>query len=117
MQGGGAGILGDFLLGEYNRFGKGLTTTLAGPTFSTADNIASTVSAAMHGEDASAKAVSTIINNTPFANLFYLRPVLNHMFIYQLQETVNPGYLRRMERRIEKENNQKFLIKPSDVVR
>ena len=117
LQGGGAGILGDFLLGEYNRFGKGFTTTLAGPTFTTADNIASTVSAAMHGEDASAKAVSTIINNTPFANLFYLRPVLNHMFIYQLQETVNPGYLRRMERRIEKENNQKFLIKPSDVVR
>lgn len=115
-QGGGAGILGDFLMGEYNRFGQTLTTTLAGPTFAMVDNFAAIVSAARNGDDTAAKSLNAIINNMPYANLFYLRPALNYMFIYQLQEQLNPGYLRRMERRIEKENNQKFLIKPSSVL-
>lgn len=116
LQGGGAGIMGDFLMGEYNRFGNTLSTTLAGPTAGTIDDLASIYSALRDGDDAAAKSVSTMINNAPFANLFYLRPALNHMFIYQLQESVNPGYLRRMERRIEKENKQKFLIKPSSAL-
>lgn len=115
LQGGGAGIMGDFLLGEYNRFGQDFTTTAMGPTFSTLNDIAKLYAAARNGDDTAAKALNLTINNMPFANLFYLRPALNYMFIYQLQEAVNPGYLRRMERRVEKENNQKFLIKPSSV--
>lgn len=116
-QGGGAGILGDFLMGEYNRFGQTLTTTAMGPTFSMFDNLASLYSAAKNGEDLAAKTLNVGINHMPFANLFYLRPALNHMFIYQLQEMANPGYLRRMERRVQKQNNQKFFIKPSSAVR
>jgi hypothetical protein len=117
VQGGGAGILGDFLMGEYNRFGQSLSTTLAGPSFAMFDNIAAIASAARNGDDTAAKSLNALINNTPFANLFYIRPALNYMFIYQMQEAVNPGYLRRMERRVEKENNQEFIIKPSSVVK
>lgn len=117
LQGGGAGLMGDFIMGEYNRFGNTLSTTLAGPTAGTIDDMARIYSAIRDGDDAAAKSANFLINNAPFANLFYIRPVLNHMFIYQLQEAMNPGYLRRMERRIEKENNQKFFIKPSDAVR
>jgi hypothetical protein len=116
LQGGGAGIMGDFLLGEYNRFGQDFTTTAMGPTFSTINDLAKIYSAARNGDDTAAKSLNFTINNMPFANLFYLRPALNYMFIYQMQEAVNPGYLRRMERRVEKENNQKFLLKPSSVV-
>ena len=115
-QGGGAGLMGDFLMGEYNKFGQTMTTTAAGPTFALLDNLASLYSAAKSGDDLAAKTLNTAINTMPFANLFYIRPALNYMFIYQLQEAVNPGYLRRMERRVEKENNQKFLIKPSSVI-
>lgn len=114
LQGGGAGILGDFILGDYNRFGGGLTATLAGPTASTMENLAQVYAAAKDGKDPSAKALNTLINNAPFANLFYVRPALNYMFIYQLQEQLNPGYLRRMERRVKKDNNQKFIFRPSD---
>jgi hypothetical protein len=115
LQGGGAGILGDFALGEYSRFGNDLTTTLAGATFSTLNDIARLYAAAKNGDDTAAKGLNLLLNNAPGANLIYLRPALNYMFIYQLQEALNPGYLRRMERRVEKENNQKFLIKPSSV--
>ena len=115
-QGGGMGIMGDFILGEYNRFGQTFTTTMAGPTAGTIDDLAKLYSAARDGDDTAAKSLNFLINSAPFANLFYLRPALNHMMLYQMQESVNPGYLRRMERRIEKENNQEFLIKPSSVL-
>ena len=117
LQGGGAGILGDFMLGEYNRFGQDVTTTIAGPTFSTLNDLGRLYSSAKSGDDLAAKSLQLTMRNMPFANLFYLRPLLNHMFLYQLQEAVNPGSLRRMERRVEKQNNQKFLIKPSGTVR
>lgn len=117
MQGGGAGILGDFALGEYNRFGQDFTTTLAGPTFSSLNELAKLYSSAKAGDDTAAKSLNFLTNNAPFANLFYVKPVLNYMFLYQMQESLNPGYLRRMEKRVKKENNQKFLIKPSEVVK
>lgn len=116
LQGGGLGIFGDFIFGEYNRFGKDLTTTAMGPTFSTLSDLAKLYAAARDGDDVAAKSLNFTLNNMPLANLFYLRPALNYMFIYQLQEAVNPGYLKRMERRAEKETNQKFLIKPSSAI-
>ena len=38
------------------------------------------------------------------------------MIWYQLQETINPGYLSRMEKRIKRENDQEFWLPPSSVV-
>lgn len=116
-QGGGAGILGDFFMGEYDRFGRDLTTTLAGPSFSSANDLAKIWTAAKNGDDTAAKSVKFLTDSAPFTNLFYIRPALNYMFLYQVQEQLNPGYLRRMERRIERENNQKFLIKPSETIK
>ena len=54
-----------------------------------------------------------MINNTPYANLFYTRAAADYLFLYSVQEALNPGALRRMERRIEKENGQTFLLSPS----
>ncbi len=128
-QGGGAGILGDYLLGEFNRFGQDITTTAAGPAFSTLNDLTSILSAARNNaildaegrsseqKDVKAHAINFMINNAPFANLAYIRPALNYMFIYQLQEKLNPGYLRRMERRVEKENNQHFILPPTSVLK
>jgi len=55
-------------------------------------------------------------SNLPYGNLFYVKPALDYLLWYQLQETINPGYLRRMERRIERENDQTFYIPPSSIV-
>lgn len=120
-QGGGLGIYGDFLFGEANRFGGGFLETAIGPGISTA---ADAVDLSMRirdviltGEDdARADAIRFIKSNTPFANLFYTQQALDYLIWYQLQEAVNPGYLRRMERRVERENDQTFWMRPSDVV-
>ena len=38
---------------------------------------------------------------------------MDHLFLYSVQEALNPGSLRRTEQRIQKENDQQFLVRPS----
>jgi hypothetical protein len=117
LQGGGLGIYGDFLFGQASRMGSGTIESLAGPVISTAGRVIDLYHKALAGDDVAARAVNEALNNTPFANLFYTRAAMNHLFLYELQETLNPGYLRRMERQVEKENAQTFLVRPSESVR
>ena len=113
LQGGGLGIYGDFVFGEFNRAGGGLWSTALGPTAGNLEQVFRLYGALRDGDDAAAKTFRLVQNNIPFANLFYLRPALDYMVLYDLQEAVNPGSIRRMERQIERDNNQYFYMPPS----
>lgn len=113
VQGGGAGILGDFFFGEANRFGNSALETAAGPVIGTASDLVNLWNRARKGDDAAASALRLGFNNTPFLNLFYGRIAMDHLILWSLQEAVNPGSLRRTEDTIRKENDQQFLIRPS----
>jgi hypothetical protein len=67
-------------------------------------------------DDVAAKAIQVATSYTPFLNLFYVKPALDYLVLYQIQEALNPGWLHRMERRVEKENSQKFWLRPSSFV-
>ncbi len=116
LQGGGAGIFGDFLFGEYNRFGRSFLATAAGPTFGSVDDLAELLARMRSGDDFGGQALRFAQSNTPFINLFYTRAAMDYMVMYPLIEAINPGYLRRMERRVERENDQSFILRPSEVV-
>lgn len=113
-QGGGLGIYGDFMFGNYNRFGTSFWATVLGPTAGNVEDVAKLWAAARNGDDTAAKSLRLIQNNLPFANLFYLRPALDYMLLYDLQEAVSPGSVRRLERKIKKENDQQFFMPPSE---
>lgn len=113
VQGGGFGIFGDFMFGEVSRFGNKPLETLAGPTLGTAASAVDLWSKVRSGDDAAASALRLGLGNTPFLNLFYTRIALDHLFLYSVQEAMNPGSLRRTEQRIQKENGQQFLVRPS----
>lgn len=115
-QGGGFGIYGDFLFGEANRFGGGFMQTLGGPTVSKAEQVYQLWSAFKRGDDTAAKAVKLAYTNAPYLNLFYLRTAADYLVLYELQEAMNPGYLRRMERNVKTNNDQEFWMRPSEVV-
>lgn len=123
-QGGGAGIFGDFLFGEMkNRFGGGFLSSLLGPTAGTVDDLADLIGRgkAQIGDpsskqDVGSTAAKLAINHLPLINIFYTRMALDYLILYQIQENLNPGALRRMEQRVKKENGQTFLIPPSSVV-
>lgn len=117
IQGGGLGIYGDFLFGKFNRMGGTLTGSAVGPVGNLLDTAADLWTRIRSGDDFAASAFQAALQNTPFLNLFYLRTALDYLFLYQIQEALNPGYLRRMERRVERENGQTFFLPPSQVVR
>jgi hypothetical protein len=121
MQGGGLGIYGDFLFGEANRYGGGTLQTLAGPGIGTASELVDLLQrtrgvVAGGDEDLRGDAVRLLKGNIPFANLFYTKEAMNYLVWYQLQESVNPGYLRRMERRAKTQNDQTYWLPPSSIV-
>ncbi len=116
IQGGGAGIFGDFLFGETNRFGRSFLDTLAGPTIGTVSDLIEIKDKILAGEDVAATSLRVASQNTPYINLFYTRAAMDYLILYQLQELTNPGYLRRVERRLKKENAQEFLLPPSTVI-
>jgi hypothetical protein len=114
VQGGGAGIYGDFLFGAANRAGSGTVESLAGPTISSAGRIIDLYHKAMEGDKFAARAVNEALSNTPFMNLFYGRMALDYMVFHRMQEWLNPGYLARKEADAQKNNNQTFFIKPTE---
>jgi hypothetical protein len=113
-QGGGLGIYGDFLLGEANRVGGGWANTLLGPTFGgTLGDVERVLNAARRGYDPRAAMLRAGLNNTPFANLFYARWAMDYTFLYALQDSVDPGSVRRMQRQIERDKKQTFYLPPT----
>ena len=122
QQGGGAGIYGDFLFGQANRFGGSLLPTIAGPTAGTAErvyNLLATLRDRATGEDRGnvpAQLIGLSREVLPL-NIFYAKLLIDHTVVFRLQEAVDPGYLRRLERRIQRDNGQTFWLPPTAAVR
>nr|BDD45111.1 hypothetical protein 1 [bacterium] len=110
LQGGGAGILGDFFFGQMSRHGQNLASTLSGPSIG--GWMSDLYGLAYDGGNRKAKAFNMAVDIVPVMNLFYVRSVMNYLWIYQVQETLNPGYLRRMESRRKKEEGREFIFPP-----
>ncbi|MEE9366726.1 MAG: hypothetical protein V3W44_08575 [Dehalococcoidales bacterium] len=117
LKGGGAGLLGDVIFHDFRQYGQSLLQVAAGPTFGLANDIAKVTSAALLGDSGASQATQLLMRQVPFVNLFYTRTAIDYLMLYQVQEILNPGYLKRMERRVGKRTNQKFWLKPSEVVR
>lgn len=124
LAGGAASIYTDFIFKDYNRYGGSFVETVAGPTVGTASDFFKIFSFVKgfigDGEtdslyEGGKKAVRFATQRMPFANLFYTKAALDYLFLYSLNETLNPGATRRMEDRIKEEYGQSYLgsYKPS----
>ena len=115
-QGGGLGIYGDFLFGDMkNRFGGNAISTLAGPVAGDINSLVDLAQRLRDGDDVAAATLRALYANMPF-NMFYTKAVLDYTILFQLQEAINPGYLRRMENRLEKDYDQQYIYSPSQVI-
>jgi hypothetical protein len=124
LQGGGAGIYGDFLFGDVkNRFGGSALATIAGPTASQFNTFMDMWGKAREGDPDVGKSLfraaytgapavaSAWFPPASALNAGYSRAVLDNLIYYNVMESLSPGYKRRMERRLKKENDQEYLIK------
>ncbi len=121
MQGGGAGIFGDFLQAGLDRNQQGLSVTLAGPVFGLVDQAARLAvpnyRAIMDGKPShyGAEVARAIRYNLPGANLWYARLVVDRAVMDNLQAMIDPQYrdsFSRMEERARKDYGQRFWWRP-----
>jgi hypothetical protein len=112
-QGGGLGILGDFMFGEVSRMGAGPITSLMGPAASNADSIITLFQQTTRGDADLGDWYRTALDNTPFLNVFWLRTAMNGLILNRIQDALDPGSLERYQRRVEREQGNNFLIPPS----
>lgn len=68
----------------------------------------------MDGKDVrvGAGAVSLLKGNTPGASLWYLKAALDHWVFQQMQESLSPGYLRKMKMKAEREFGDSYWWEP-----
>lgn len=116
LRGGGAGILGDFLFTEYDQNFNTFTGAMAGPVFGQLDPITSGFAKAIRGEDPTKDISRIVTNNTPFINLFYIRPVIDYFILWNMQEMMSEGFVDRMAESVE-EQGQEFIIDPRDAIK
>lgn len=116
VQGGGAGILGDFLFSDQNRFGGGVAETLAGPAAGMASDFArltlGNVQQGLRGDDMRlAYDVARFAGRyTPGSSLWYGRLGLERMVIDQLallDPKTRKGF-RDLRRKVLRETGQDF---------
>jgi hypothetical protein len=110
MQSGGAGIYGDFLFAQSNRFGNGALETVAGPTAGTAASIINLATRARDGEAKSADALNIALQNTPFLSLWYARPALDLLILNSLRESLSPGFIQRQQQKRREEYGQERIM-------
>jgi hypothetical protein len=105
LQGGGLGILGDFLFQNVNRFGYGFGSTLAGPGAGLAtDAINLTVGnviQATQGKDMNIGRELTdfVARYTPGTGIWYVRGVYERLILDQLRRMADPDARNRFRRK------------------
>lgn len=123
VQGGGMGIYGDFLFGDIARNGESWLASALGPAAGTADTLYDLWRRMRHkaidpssDQDIASTAFRALVNHTPFLNLFYTRLALDYLILWRIQESLNPGAMRRLEQAVQRDNAQTFLVRPSQAV-
>lgn len=117
QQGGALGIYGDYLFGQASRFGNSALETAAGPTIGTASDLINTMlktrdyaQGKLEGGKAASPAaqwINLLQGNTPFANLFYVKPALDYLILDNVKDWATPGHTARMIKQRKKEYGQK----------
>jgi hypothetical protein len=96
LQGGGLGIMGDFLNSSNNRFGGGFTSTVAGPIAGEVDKLLQyTIGNTIEAKDGKKtnigrETVDMMRRLTPGANLIWTRLATERLFFDQMQRLMDP---------------------------
>lgn len=122
-QGGGLGIVGDFLLTDPTQSpgdaAANAFKSAAGPVAGTMADVGlklglTNIYKAANGKEthAGAEAVNILRQHLPYVNLWYSKAAIDHMGMHALQENLSPGYLSRMKSRAQQDFRQGYWWQP-----
>jgi hypothetical protein len=113
LRGNAATLMGDLLLKEYDTGYNDIVTKMGGPALGEAVKGVSLASKAIHGEFNPRDGVNFVKDNLPWANLFYVKPALDHLIWFNIAEMLEPGSLREAEMKRKEDYNQEYFLPPS----
>lgn len=116
--GGGMGFIGDILVSGMDdyKYGHPALMNMAGPVLSTAMDAYTIFDKYKDNKDIGANFLRIVKGNLPVVNLWYTKQLLNHAVFNQIQEMMNPGYHRRIEQKIRKNQGVGYWWKPTDML-
>lgn len=100
IQGGGAGIFGDFIMSTENRVGGGIAETMAGPMAGFIEDVAAVPWELTKGEDANVtgKLLKLPERYTPGGSLWYAQLAFKREILDQVREALDPEYWESWDR-------------------
>lgn len=124
IQGGAGGLVGDFFLGEYDKQYKSPLKDLAGPVLSQVVDIGEMIAQARDFENLPenkqkllSRSFNLLLRNVPGQNIMFGRMALDYLFLQEIQESLNPGFTSRMERRALEKDQDFIFFRPSEALR
>ena len=116
--GGGMGFIGDILVSGMDdyKYGHPALMNMAGPVLSTVMDAYTIFDKYKDNKDIGANFLRIVKGNLPVVNLWYTKQLLNHAVFNQIQEMMNPGYHRRIEQKIRKNQGVGYWWKPTDML-
>lgn len=122
LASGGLGLFGDFLNANNSQYGSSLVASMAGPTISKAEQLYDLTVGNIHkagqGEKTHVGAEALRLANSvnPLGTVWFTKSAFNHLVLQNLQESLSPGYLRRMTQRAQREFGQSYYWKPGETM-
>lgn len=115
LRGNAASLLGDLMLREYDSGYKNILTQLGGPVVNEVVKGVGLASQDIRDKGTVKQHMDFLQRNIPWANLFYLKPALDHLVWFNIQEMLSPGSLRDQEIKHRETYNQDYWASPSEV--
>ena len=122
LASGGLGLFGDFLNANNSQHGSSVIASLAGPTMSKLEQAynlsVGNIHKAGQGEKTHVGAEALRLANSvnPLGTVWFTKSAFNHLVLQNLQESLSPGYLRRMTQRAQREFGQSYYWKPGETM-
>ncbi len=123
VRSGFGSLIGDYLLGQFDRHGFSAVASLAGPSASQIDTLMDLLHAGGETKEGmlsstamrqrGADAIHLAKENIPFMSLWATSWATDALIWHRLQEWINPGYLARSERRQRDQNGTQFWVSPA----
>ena len=124
-QGGGAGFMGDIVLGDTTQDRSpldSLSRLTMGPSFGSLADAWELTKGNFDewnaGKDthAGAEALRFAKGHLPYINLWYSKAALDHLLLHSLQENLSPGYLDRQRSKAQKDWEQGYFWTPGEAL-
>lgn len=103
--------MADYMFAEYNKSYRNFVTDLAGPVAGDVAKTAKLFAAGIRGElqQNQFEALRFAIRQVPGNNIWWAKPVYEHLFLDALQEHMSPGYTFKMDSRLENQGQKRIF--------